>query len=68
MKMMNSHHLIANRFELQDLLGRGGKGDVYCATYTQTGETVAVKGRNHGRIGRHYPLSSLSMAEVCETS
>jgi hypothetical protein len=31
MKMMNSRHLIANRFEIQDLLGRGGMGDVYRA-------------------------------------
>ena len=38
--------LIANRFEIQDLLGRGGMGEVYRATDTQTGETVAVKALN----------------------
>ena len=43
---MNSHQLIANRFELHDLLGRGGMGDVYRATDTQTGETVAFKALN----------------------
>ena len=40
---MNPHQLIANRFELHNLLGRGGMGDVYRATDLQTGETVAVK-------------------------
>jgi predicted ATPase len=35
--------IIANRFELHDLLGCGGMGDVYRAIDTQTGETVAVK-------------------------
>ena len=43
---MNSHQLIANRFEIQDLLGRGGMGAVYRAVDTQTGETVAVKALN----------------------
>jgi tetratricopeptide (TPR) repeat protein len=38
--------IIANRFEIQDLLGRGGMGEVYRATDTQTGETVAVKALN----------------------
>jgi hypothetical protein len=33
MKMMNSRQLIANRFEIHDLLGRGARsvGDVYRA-------------------------------------
>jgi eukaryotic-like serine/threonine-protein kinase len=35
--------LIANRFEIQNLLGRGGMGEVYRAMDTQTGATVAVK-------------------------
>jgi serine/threonine protein kinase/predicted ATPase len=37
---------IANRFELHDLFGRGGMGEVYRAMDTQTGETVAVKALN----------------------
>lgn len=44
--MMNSYQLIANRFEIHDLLGRGGMGEVYRATDMQTGETVAVKALN----------------------
>ena len=40
---MISRHLIANRFELYDLPGRGGMGEVYRATDMQTGEIVAVK-------------------------
>ena len=43
---MVTNQFIANRFEIQDLLGRGGMGDVYRATDTQTGETVAVKALN----------------------
>src|SRR5512135_1682914 len=40
---MNAKALVAQRFEIQDRLGRGGMGEVYRATDTQTGETVAVK-------------------------
>ncbi len=43
---MSNKYPIANRFELQDLLGRGGMGEVYHATDTQAGKTVAVKTLN----------------------
>ena len=43
---MSTSLLIANRFEIKDLLGRGGMGEVYRATDTQTGEIVAVKALN----------------------
>jgi serine/threonine protein kinase len=44
--------LIASRFEIQDLLGRGARsvGEVYRAVDTQTGETVAVKAINSERL------------------
>jgi serine/threonine protein kinase len=47
---------IAGRFEIrdpeQDLLGRGSMGDVYRATDTHTGETVAVKALDPGIVAR----------------
>jgi len=43
---MSNNPLIANRFELHDLLGRGGMGEVYHAVDMQTSETFAVKALN----------------------
>jgi hypothetical protein len=42
-EIVSSSQTIANRFEIQDLLGRGGTGKVYRAIDAQTGETVVVK-------------------------
>lgn len=38
-----SQQIIANRYSLTKLIGRGGMGDVYQATDQQTSSTVAVK-------------------------
>ena len=36
-------HMFADRFELKELLGRGGMGEVHRAIDVQTGQHVAVK-------------------------
>ncbi|PID54057.1 MAG: serine/threonine protein kinase [Micrococcales bacterium] len=43
--------LIANRFELSRLLGRGGMADVYLATDQRLGREVAVKMLHHNLVG-----------------
>jgi serine/threonine-protein kinase len=54
---MSASQLIAKRFEIsdpeKDLLGRGGMGDVYRATDSQTGAPVAVKALNPDIVARH---------------
>lgn len=41
--MSEEHALVAGRYRLDELIGRGGMGDVFKGTDTQTGDTVAVK-------------------------
>jgi tetratricopeptide (TPR) repeat protein len=54
--MMSPSQTIAHRFTInnleKDLLGRGGMGEVYRATDTQTGEIVAVKALNNEILAR----------------
>ncbi len=40
---MGEGRLIANRFQLGDIIGQGGMGDVYRGVDTLTGQTVAIK-------------------------
>src|SRR5512135_2061090 len=60
---MSVNPLIANRFEIQDLIGRGGMGEVYRATDTQTGEIVAVKALNPDVIANDPNLLERFMRE-----
>ena len=41
--MSDEISLIAGRYRLDDLIGRGGMGDVYRGTDVRTGDTVAIK-------------------------
>ena len=41
--MSEKHALIAGRYRLDELIGRGGMGDVFKGTDTHTGEAVAIK-------------------------
>ena len=41
--MSEEHALVAGRYRLDELIGRGGMGDVFKGTDTQPGDTVAVK-------------------------
>ncbi len=38
-----SQQIIANRYEINELIGRGGMGNVYRGRDTQTGDSVAIK-------------------------
>src|SRR5262245_50616658 len=40
---MDARTLIANRYEIHDLLGTGGMGEVFRGLDTQTGQAVAIK-------------------------
>ncbi len=41
--MSEGHALVAGRYRLDELIGRGGMGDVFKGTDTHTGDTVAIK-------------------------
>jgi hypothetical protein len=65
-KCMSSSQLIANHFEIQDLLGRSGMGEVYRVTDAQTSELVAVKALNPRALARLTWWSALcAKAKTC---
>jgi serine/threonine protein kinase len=51
-EVLASNQLIDNRYKIHDLIGRGGMGEVYRATDTQTGQTVAVKALDPDIVSR----------------
>jgi serine/threonine protein kinase/tetratricopeptide (TPR) repeat protein len=52
--MSEDKPLVAGRYQIEDMIGRGGMGDVYRGTDTQTGEKVAIK-RLHEAIVEENP-------------
>ena len=49
---MHDKNRISGRYELHELIGQGGMGEVYRGVDTQTGDAVAIKVLNHEIIAR----------------